>query len=935
MNMKQLGRAPHFRGVVLACSLILGAIGCNSSSSSSGVTPLAPAPVPIEEDPDVAAHWTFDVVSGGLVLDESSGGFHGEVQGATLVADGRVGGALEFAGGTDHVAVDANDLELVRWEPLTIAAWVLPIATTTDRVVIGHGELPTPAFALIQRPGNAVRFEIAGKGSTTGTLPADEWHHVAASYDGSSLTLFVDAVEVDRRNGVSGALPPALSDLGLGGSATGSAGFVGRLDEVWLYSRALTDAEIAALYNSTPPLPITLDDATGSTIRDYATEIPMAIDAPDPSAVTVEIVDPPLAGAATPFAAAPGNWIIAYEPDPGFVGTDTFTVQGVAGSQLSNVATVTVTVVPPPSRGRVQVIDGQVVADNGMPLRGETVTIAAWNLGVFDNPHHWLELRDQFDLNAVRLLLSRPPQFYTGGPGFACDPPEGQCYALDHELTGTTTVLDFMDTAVEMARRMGIYLIVDYHPVGGHDAADAMAWWAEIAPRYAEETHVIYELCNEPVQWGPDDYTADDVAFEAAIYAQVRAAAPDTHLILWTFSQPNGNLIATVAEGATIDYDNASIGFHPYASDLSSVIAANEFYPVIETEIGGTLGPGSYHQNLVDRTQQHESLGFSWIWLNGAKTTIGPASDTDAILPSEVTWPSDPGVLALDATPPVAPDEVVVEALAWNRVELTWSGADDPETGILHYRVRRDGVVIAEPYRPGFLDTTIAPASSAEYRISSVNGMGLESPNSDPVVIDTPVAPSNPFSLHWTFTDGSGAVAGDGTGLGQDGMVVGPTWVTIAGQTALYFDGLGAHVTLPDAAVLAPMPSHGDLPGVDFTVTATIQPFSTGSRMPIVAKQGDVVLGPRRGFLFELTEANALRVSVSSGENPESTVALTSSAVLPIGSEFDVAFTYGYLGAGVARLRIYIDGNLVASTDDAVGPIQANPQPFVFFNDAA
>ncbi|MEM7262112.1 MAG: LamG-like jellyroll fold domain-containing protein, partial [Planctomycetota bacterium] len=481
---------------MLAASLCLFISGCTSSSSGSGSAATTPAE---SAPPEVEARWTFDSISGGLILDSGSGGFHGEVIGGTIDADGRVDGALALAG-SSRMVVDASALELGKWDAITIVGWIRTATTaSSNRAVVAFGDLPQPSFAL-SHLGSSYQFEITGRGEVSGgTVVADRWTHVAASYGAGQLRLYLDGALIDSTTTPAGTLPPALSDLGIGAESDGDNGFVGAIDELSVYSRELSAAEILTIYTSTPPEPIEASDVDTITLRDVSVEIDLTIEGPDPDAIEVGFVDLPTDGTVEWLAAGPGApWIARYTPAAGFVGTETFTYQAFVGTQLSNVATITVEVTPPPARGRVQIVDNNIVTDNGLPLRGDTITLADWNLGIYLDPHHWLEFRDDFHLNTIRLLVSRPPQYFSGGPGLDCFTPNYTCYDLDDLVDGERTALELIDAAVDLARRVGMYIVIDYHPVGGYDEADALAWWGEIAPRYANETHVLYELANEP-----------------------------------------------------------------------------------------------------------------------------------------------------------------------------------------------------------------------------------------------------------------------------------------------------------------------------------------------------------------------------------------------------------------------------------------------------
>lgn len=300
-------------------------------------------------------------------------------------------------------------------------------------------------------------------------------------------------------------------------------------------------------------------------------------------------------------------------------------------------------------------MNNNVVADNDWPLRGEAIfltdpegsTTGNFTLAHLYDLSYWRALRDDFHLNTVRLFIMRPPQFWDGGPGWDCWPPVYRCYPLDYVVNPPDTALDIIDDVVDIADQMGMYIIIDYHPVGGHDAADATDWWNVIAPRYKNRTHVIYELANEPVAWAAEAYTPADVEFEEDLFALIRSHAPDTHIILWSFANTSSGMSGVVAQGDAISYTNASVGFHGYGYEEQAVLQLRNNYPVINTEIG---------RNIPSRTQDSESIGVSWIWLGGAKTHNVGANGFE---PAQVYWPADPGATD-DLTPPAPPENLVI-----------------------------------------------------------------------------------------------------------------------------------------------------------------------------------------------------------------------------------------------------------------------------------
>jgi hypothetical protein len=84
------------------------------------------------------------------------------------------------------------------------------------------------------------------------TPPANAWTHVAFTYDGANLILYVNGTEVNRRP-MTGALTPSTGVLRLGGNTIWGEHFAGVLDDVRIYTRALTPGEV--LIDRDDPVP--------------------------------------------------------------------------------------------------------------------------------------------------------------------------------------------------------------------------------------------------------------------------------------------------------------------------------------------------------------------------------------------------------------------------------------------------------------------------------------------------------------------------------------------------------------------------------------------------------------------------------------------------------------------------------------------------------
>ena len=106
---------------------------------------------------------------------------------------------------------------------------------------------------------------------------------------------------------------------------------------------------------------------------------------------------------------------------------------------------------------------------------------------------------------------------------------------------------------------------------------------------------------------------------------------------------------------------------------------------------------------------------------------MGPVSEMNKILVR--TAPAIGG----DDTPPTEPTGLVSTPISESQIDLSWSSASDPDSGINHYVVYRNGLKVGEPTSISFSDTGLNEATSYTYEVSAVNGAGLEGAKGIPV----------------------------------------------------------------------------------------------------------------------------------------------------------------------------------------------------------
>jgi len=272
---------------------------------------------------------------------------------------------------------------------------------------------------------------------------------------------------------------------------------------------------------------------------------------------------------------------------------------------------------PPVPRGRPHLNAARTtfVADNGQDLRGP-FTSTEWTGPV---PAQNIANIKNLGFNTVHLYAE---DFNTNYPTSGSAPG----YSAAN-----------VDAIVAATQTNGLYLVITigngaYN--GNYNAAYITNFWKFYAPRYATNTHVLFEIQNEPVAWGPP-YSAANATppgalnMEVNAYDVIRQYAPNTPVLLFTYAVFGGTGGASAAltdihafntavfGNANQVWTNEAVAFHGYngwqgtSTAASSLISSG--YPAMMTEYLGTLwgsGIGALDAELISEL---ESLDVSWI----------------------------------------------------------------------------------------------------------------------------------------------------------------------------------------------------------------------------------------------------------------------------------------------------------------------------------
>jgi hypothetical protein len=205
----------------------------------------------------LVAAYTFEAGSGTIVADASGNGRTGTMSGGVSWAPGgKFGQALSFNGTSGLVSIaDAASLDFT--SNMTIEAWVWPTARSNwDTVVMKGFGSSGRAYALYAGDGTGLPAGTIRAGSSersavgSSVMPLNTWSHVAMTFGGGSLRIYVNGVQVGGVAG-NGNIRTSNDPVTIGGSSAWGRWFAGLIDEVRIYNRALSQSEIQAGMNRT------------------------------------------------------------------------------------------------------------------------------------------------------------------------------------------------------------------------------------------------------------------------------------------------------------------------------------------------------------------------------------------------------------------------------------------------------------------------------------------------------------------------------------------------------------------------------------------------------------------------------------------------------------------------------------------------------------
>ena len=199
--------------------------------------------------------WGFNEGAGTTAADSSGSGNHGTLSGAgaAWTTGGKNGGGLSFNGTAGKVTVP-HSASISLSSSYTLEAWVKPSALSAYETVLIK-EVTGGCGYWLQTSGNRIASGFSNGScreyvSTTPTIPLNQWSHLAAVFNdaANTYTLYLNGTAIRTATETTAPVPNTQA-LVFGQSACSTCGnerWLGVLDDIRIYSRALSAAEVQA-----------------------------------------------------------------------------------------------------------------------------------------------------------------------------------------------------------------------------------------------------------------------------------------------------------------------------------------------------------------------------------------------------------------------------------------------------------------------------------------------------------------------------------------------------------------------------------------------------------------------------------------------------------------------------------------------------------------
>lgn len=196
--------------------------------------------------------WKLDENSGDIAYDSSGEGNDGTLTSANFSSNstlGKINTALAFDGVNDRVSAGSSNFGMAK--NFTLMAWAFDSDSDTGNIISNGSPWD---YRMFISSSNKLYAQVSLNDTSSGyfisnaTLPSEEWAHLAFTFDGSTIKIYINGSLDKSSSHIGEVQTPNNNTVYLGTYGSGEY-FQGNIDDARIYNRVLTSSEIQAIYN--------------------------------------------------------------------------------------------------------------------------------------------------------------------------------------------------------------------------------------------------------------------------------------------------------------------------------------------------------------------------------------------------------------------------------------------------------------------------------------------------------------------------------------------------------------------------------------------------------------------------------------------------------------------------------------------------------------
>lgn len=191
-----------------------------------------------DKDPDLELEWLF---AGNSSQDTSGKNRNGTVSGATVVAD-RKGASSAYSFNGINSYISGPNFAAQKNNQVSVSLWIKTVPGYQYGFVLGGND-----FAISQNNQKiGMTISIPSTTTTFADVTADQWTHIVGTFDGQTIQIYKNGAAASTKSHMGSiSNPNRLFEIG----RFSSSFWKGAVDDIRIYSRVLSQADITNLYN--------------------------------------------------------------------------------------------------------------------------------------------------------------------------------------------------------------------------------------------------------------------------------------------------------------------------------------------------------------------------------------------------------------------------------------------------------------------------------------------------------------------------------------------------------------------------------------------------------------------------------------------------------------------------------------------------------------